>query len=101
MLLLTIAVELGAYALASPPPVVVLIEYSLCWCCPFLYAVLSALASVKVVSAAPSVAVVLMVIIVDDPGAALSLASILMLLAVYGYVSSDSCMSVWYDVVRS
>ena len=90
MLLLTVEVPDGAYALASPPPVVVLIEISLCWCCPFLYAWLSALPSLYVNSVFPSVAVVLIVITVADPTAAFILASILMLLAVYGYESSDS-----------
>jgi len=89
VLLLTVPVVDGACALVNVADVV-LIENSLCWCCPFLYAWLSALPSLYVNSVFPSVAVVLIVITVADPTAAFILASILMLLAVYGYESSDS-----------
>jgi len=86
-----VAVLDGEYALASPPPVVVLMEYNLCWCVPFLYALLSALASLNVNSPDPSVAVVCIVITVADPGVLFNLASILRVFAVYGYESSESC----------
>ena len=89
MLLLTVAVLDGACALVNVADVVLTVN-SLCWCCPFLYAWLSALLSLYVNSVFPSVAVVLIVITVADPTAAFNLASILMLLDVYGYVSSDS-----------